>query len=177
MKKIALVLSVSLVGVLGLRAQAAESDDAAMGVVAMVSAAVPTSKPVVLLPSATELDGNDLAVDELFKIAMNEDESLRIAAVEVLGEMKSVRARAILGVILHANGTATVRAAAADQLGNLGDGESMLALAMALDVERDLEVRDVISANLERNLTLEALPEATPEPVKPVEVAAMSYAG
>ena len=176
MKKIALFAVGAGVAVIGFAAQAAESDDAAIGI-ATISAAVPTSKPVVLLPSATEVDGNDLAVDELHRIAMNEEESLRIAAVQVLGEMKSVRARAILGVILHANGFPTVRAAAADELGDLGDGESMLALAMALDVERNEEVRDVISANLERNLTLEALPEATPEPAKPVEVAAMAYAG
>lgn len=176
MKKIAL-FAAGAVAVLGFAAQAAESDEAAIGVVAPVSAAVPTAKPVVARATATEIDGNDLAVDELLKIAMNEEESLRIAAVEVLGEMSSVRARAVLGVILHANAMATVRAAAADQLGNLGDGESVLALALALDAERDPEVRDVISANLERNLKLEPLPEATPETVAPIEVAVMAHAG
>lgn len=124
--------------------------------------AVETANPVLARVTATEIDGNDLAVDELLKIATNEEESLRLAAVEVLGEMASTRARAVLGVILYSNRMATVRAAAADQLGNFGDGESMYALALALEMEPDAEVRDVIVANLERNLPIEPAPMPTP---------------
>lgn len=126
------------------------------------SAAVAMVKPVIARATATEIDGNDLAVDELLKIASNEDEDLRLAAVEVLGEMGSDRARAVLGVILYSNRLATVRAKAADQLGNLGDGEAVFALALALEMEKDAEVRDVIAANLERNLPIEPAPIATP---------------
>lgn len=126
------------------------------------SAAVAMMKPVIARATATEIDGNDLAVDELLAIASQEDESLRLAAVEVLGEMGSTRARAVLGVILYSNRLATVRASAADQLGNFGDGEAMFALALALEMEKDSEVRDVIAANLERNLPVEPEPVATP---------------
>lgn len=126
------------------------------------SAAVAMRKPVLARASATEVDGNDFAVDELLKIASNEDESLRLAAVEVLGEMGTTRARAVLGVILYSNRLATVRASAADQLGTLGDGEAVFALALALEMEKDSEVRDVIAANLERNLPIEPEPMATP---------------
>jgi HEAT repeat protein len=126
------------------------------------STAVDTVKPILARVTATEIDGNDLAVDELLKIAASEEESLRLAAVEVLGEMASTRARAVLGVVLYSNGLPTVRAAAADQLGNFGDGESVFALALALEMEHDSEVRDVIAANLERNLPIEPEPIATP---------------
>ena len=136
---------------------------AAAGVIEeLPTAAVETENPVLARASASELDGDDYAVDELLKIATTEDEEFRIAAVEVLGEMASVRSRAVLGVILHSNPMATVRAAAADQLGNLGDGESLFALALALETEPDAEVRDVIQANIERNLPVEPAPEETP---------------
>ena len=116
---------------------------------------VPSAHPSVARAVATEVDGNDLAVDELLKIAFNEDESLRIAAVEVMGDMKTPRARAALGIVLYGNSMGTVRASAADQLGNLGDGECVFALALALETERDVEVRDVIAANVEKNLPSE----------------------
>lgn len=102
-----------------------------------------------------QVDGNDLAVDELLKIAFNEDESLRIAAVQVMGDMGTGHARAALGIVLYGNSMGTVRAAAADQLGNLGDGESVFALALALETERDDEVRDVINANVAKSLPSE----------------------
>lgn len=136
------------------------------------SGAVEAGRPELARATATELDGDDLAADELLKITVTEEESLRLAAVEVLGEMGSARARAVLGVVLHTNRMATVRAAAADQLGNRGDGESLFALALALETETDSEVRDVISANLARNLPVE--PE--PEPPRLPEVA-MAHAG
>ena len=116
---------------------------------------VPSAHPSVARAIATEVDGNDLAVDELLKIAFNEEESLRIAAVEVMGDMKTPRARAALGIVLYGNSMGTVRATAADQLGNLGDGESVFALALALETEHDVEVRDVIAANVEKNLPSE----------------------
>lgn len=151
----------------GLVAAAAMAVDAFAGTTdplsdATVSANVETSKPVLARVTATEVDGNDLAVDALLEIANTEDESLRLAAVEVLGEMASARSRAILGVILYSNKLATVRAAAADQLGNLGDGEAVFALALALEMEADSEVRDVIAANLERNLPVEPAPMPLP---------------
>ncbi|HVO31770.1 MAG TPA: HEAT repeat domain-containing protein [bacterium] len=102
--------------------------------------------------AVTEFDGNDYAVDELLKISFNEEESLRIAATEVLGDIGTPRARAALGIVLYSNSMGTVRATAADQLGNLGDGESVFALALALDAEKDAEVRDVITANIEKSL-------------------------
>lgn len=129
------------------------------------AAVVPTVHPIVAKGSVTEFDGNDFAVDELLKIAFNEEESLRIAAVEVMGEIGNPRARACLGIVLYGNSMGTVRAAAADQLGNMGDGESVYALALALDSEKDDEVRDVIEANIEKNLSKESqLPVASAEP-------------
>ena len=154
MKTIVAAAVVAAAGVMGLNAWGATDPFEEV----KVSSAVDTLRPVIARVTATELDGNDLAVDELLKIATEEDESLRLAAVEVLGEMASTRARAVLGVILYSNRMATVRAAAADQLGNFGDGESMFALALALERERDGEVRDVITANLERNLPVEPAP-------------------
>jgi HEAT repeat protein len=119
------------------------------------SGVVPSAKPNYTRGAVTEVDGNDLAVDELLKIAFSEEESLRIAAVQVMGDTGTPRARAALGIVLYGNSMSTVRAEAADQLGNLGDGESVFALALALETERDSEVRDVISANVERNLPSE----------------------
>ena len=130
------------------------------------SAVVDTAKPVIARASATEIDGDDLAVDELLKIANYESEELRLAAVDVLAEMSSTRARAVLGVVLYSNSMPTVRAAAADKLGDYGDGEALYALALALEMERDAEVRDVIAANLERNLPVEE--DAPAKPVQPV---------
>lgn len=158
MKKTGWVV-VSAAAAMGLNAWAGTADPL---VESRPSAAVAMVKPVLARATATEIDGNDLAVDELLKIASHEDESLRLAAVEVLGEMGSTRARAVLGVILYSNRLATVRASAADQLGNLGDGEAVFALALALEMEKDAEVRDVIAANLERNLPIEPEPIATP---------------
>lgn len=131
-------------------------------------AVVPSAHPTVARAVATEVDGNDLAVDELLKIAFNEEESLRVAAVEVMGDMATPRARAALGIVLYGNSMGTVRAAAADQLGNMGDGESVFALALALDSERDVEVRDVIAANVEKNL-----PSENPQPG--MQVATVSH--
>lgn len=116
---------------------------------------VAMARPTTARGAATEVDGNDLAVDELLKIAFNEDESLRIAAVQVMGDIATPRARAALGIVLYANSMGTVRATAADQLGNMGDGEAVFALALALETERDVEVRDVIAANVERNMPSE----------------------
>ena len=157
--KTIVTMAAAAVAVMGLNAWAGTTDPFQE---AKPTRAVETSNPVLARVTATEVDGNDLAVDELLKIATSEDESLRLAAVEVLGEMASTRARAVLGVILYSNRLATVRAAAADQLGNMGDGESVFALALALEMEHDTEVRDVIAANLERNLPLEPAPIATP---------------
>ena len=128
--------------------------------------AIDTARPVVARASATELDGDDLAVDELLKISNQEAEDLRLAAVEVLAELSSTRARAVLGVILYSNSMPTVRAAAADKLGDFGDGEALYALALALEMERDAEVRDVIAANLERNLPVDE--EAPVKVVQPL---------
>ncbi len=123
------------------------------------TASVPTGQERVVRARATEVAGNDLAVDELLRIARLEEESLRIAAVEVLGEMSSPRARAVLGVVLYSNTSPVVRAAAAHQLGRAGDGEAVFTLALALESERDAGVREVIASNVERNLALEeALP-------------------
>lgn len=121
------------------------------------SAFVSNGKNVIVKSARTEVDGNDLAVDELLKIASYEDESLRIAAVEVLGEIATPRARAALGIVLYRNNMGTVRATAAEQLGALGDGETIFTLALALETERDGEVRDVIAANIERNLEKETV--------------------
>ena len=173
MKKSVVVVALVAGVVMGWNASAGTTDP--LSDEARPSAAVAMVKPVIARASATEIDGNDLAVDELLKIASNEDEGLRLAAVEVLGEMGSTRARAVLGVILYSNRLATVRASAADQLGNLGDGEAVFALALALEMEKDAEVRDVIAANLERNLPIEKNPEPMATPGKP-EVA-MAHAG
>jgi HEAT repeat protein len=132
MKKSVVVVALVAGVVMGWNASAGTVDPLSE---ANPSAAVAMVKPVIARASATEVDGNDFAVDELLKIASNEDESLRLAAVEVLGEMGSTRARAVLGVILYSNRLATVRASAADQLGNFGDGEAVFALALALEME------------------------------------------
>lgn len=118
---------------------------------------VSNGQNVIVKSARTEVDGNDLAVDELLKIASYEDESLRIAAVEVLGEIATPRARAALGIVLYRNSMGTVRASAAEQLGAMGDGETIFTLALALETERDGEVRDVIAANIERNLQQETV--------------------
>lgn len=129
------------------------------------SGMVSNGKPTVSKGAQTDVDGSDLAVDELLKIASFEEESLRLAAVKVMGEYATPRARAALGITLYGNSMGTVRAAAAEELANYGDGETVFTLALALETERDQEVWEVIAANLERNLTV--------EPTRPgVEVAA-----
>jgi len=115
-------------------------------------AVVATGRELPIKSSKTELDGDDMAANELLKIANSEEESLRVAAVQVLGEMGTPRAKACLGIVLYGNSMGTVRAAAADELGNIGDGEAVYTLAIALDTERDSEVRSVINANIERAL-------------------------
>jgi hypothetical protein len=120
------------------------------------SAMVSNGSPVVVKVATTEIDGDDLAVDELLKIASFEEESLRIAAVEVMGEIANARARAALGIVLYGNSMGTVRAKAADELAKWNDGETVFTLALALETERDHEVRDVIAANLEACLTVDA---------------------
>ncbi len=119
------------------------------------SAMVSNGVEVVVKTAKTEIDGDDLAVDELLKIAAFEEESLRIAAVEVMGEIANTRARAALGIVLYGNSMGTVRAAAADQLAKFQDGETVFTLALALETEKDHEVRDVIAANLEKCLSID----------------------
>ena len=165
MKKLGITVAVFL-GAAAMGAHAAEMQ--------RVVAAVETDLPIMaMVSSGYEIDADEIAVDELLHIAGSEEESLRIAAVEVLGEMKTTRARAVLGVILYSNGLATVRAKAADQLGNLGDSESLFALALALEWEKNEEVRAVISANIDRNLLTEPTPESQPG----APVAMLSNAG
>jgi HEAT repeat protein len=153
--KIGMFVAVGLVFLGAKPVIAAES-----GLEEVVSSAVPAKHTACAMRSAptTDANGDDLAIDELLKITDNEEESLRIAAVQVLGEMATPRAKAILGVILYGNSMGTVRAAAADQLGNFGDGDSVFTLALALETERDAEVRDVIAANLERSLPADNAP-------------------
>lgn len=95
-------------------------------------------------------DHDEAQVIEIFSAASVEGERVRLAAVQVLGETRSARSRAALGVVLYGNAFPSVRSAAAHELGRMGDSASLYTLALALDDERDSTVRAVISAELER---------------------------
>lgn len=97
-------------------------------------------------------DGDESAVDELLIAASVESRRARMAAVRVLGDARTVRARAALGIVLYANDVAEVRVAAARQLGRIGDPASVNALAAALEDEEAPEVRAAIVEEIERNL-------------------------
>jgi hypothetical protein len=103
-------------------------------------------------------EDDEAAVSELFGAASVETERVRLAAVAVLGEMRTARSRATLGIVLHANSLASVRIAAAHQLGLIGDAPSLLALAMARPSEADPKVVAAIDHELESSLPVEMPP-------------------
>ena len=82
-----------------------------------------------------------IAIDELLSISRTEELHLRVASVEVLGEIASERAVATLGVILYENPYVEVRQAAAFVLGQIGTNQAIEAIAVAMEYEADPSVR------------------------------------
>lgn len=91
-----------------------------------------------------------LAVDGVFQLVKNPDRSIAAEAVDVLARLNTPDARAALSLVMCASTDAGLRARAADRFGDHPDAESVWVLAIALDNEKNAEVRDVLRANLER---------------------------
>ncbi len=104
-----------------------------------------------------EAEADDARVDEMFSAAEVEVRHVRIMAVEVLGELRTTRARAALGIVLYGNTIPEVRAAAARKLGAFADAPSVYTLALALESEKDESVRAVIAEEIEKNLPVEPM--------------------
>lgn len=123
---------------------------------------------VLWTAQATSDDFMDIAVDELLRISRTEEVDLRVAAVEVLGEIKTERAVATLGVILYENPYVQVRQTAAFVLGQIGTDNALEAIAVAMEYESDPQVRDAQMQAIGM-----ALPDETVE--LPVGIAAASF--
>lgn len=122
------------------------------------------TEPPVAQPSApvvvAQVDADDARVDEMFRVAEVDVRRVRLAAVEVLGELKTPRARASLGTVLYRNGIPDVRAAAARKLGAFRDAESVYTLALALEEESDAKVSAVIAEEIEKSLPIQPMDHA-----------------
>lgn len=106
-------------------------------------------------PIATIDDSLDREpVIELYSAATSDRPSIRIAAVEILGELRTERAGAALGIVLYTDSNPQIRILAARKLGSYHDPEALRILAVAHDLERDVAVRDVIAEEIARNLPL-----------------------
>lgn len=93
-------------------------------------------------------------VIELYSAATSDRPSIRIAAVEILGELRTERAGAALGVVLYTDSNPEIRILAARKLGSYHDAEALRILAVAHDLERESVVRDVIAEEIAKNLPL-----------------------
>lgn len=93
-------------------------------------------------------------VIELYSAAVSDRPAIRLAAVEILGELRTERAGAALGVVLYTDSSPAIRIVAARKLGAYHDAESLRILAVAHDLERDPAVRDVIAGEIAKNLPL-----------------------
>lgn len=119
-------------------------------------------QPEVLWTSEVSSDEfMDIAIDELLRISRTEELDLRVASVEVLGEIASDRAVATLGVILYENPHVEVRQTAAFVLGQIGTPQAIEAIAVAMEYEAEPSVR---RAQM-RAIAL-ALPEADDVPTE-----------
>ena len=114
----------------------------------------PLDRPLV----DEKTDGDREQVIELYSSAQVESEKVRIGAVELLGKIPTDRAFAALRVILYTDTMPSVRTAAAKVLGDYGDLDSLDALVMALDTERDAAVRAAVQHEIDRNLPVELSP-------------------
>lgn len=114
----------------------------------------PLERPLV----DEKTDGDREQVIELYSSAQVESEKVRIGAVELLGKIPTDRAFAALRVILYTDTMPSVRISAAKVLGDYGDLDSLDALVMALDTERDATVRAEVQHEIDRNLPVELSP-------------------
>lgn len=122
--------------------------------------------PVMDRTPAIELTDDQAPVDELYDAAATAgNPKIRIACVEVLGDLRSARSRGALSQALYQNDESDVRAAAAKQLGRIGDEQSLYALALALESEPDPAVRAAIQAQLDHGLPVEPAPMETVDAV------------
>lgn len=123
-----------------------------------------------------DLEHDEAKVIEMFSAASVEAERVRLMAVQVMGEIRSARSRAALGIVLYGNAFPSARSAAARELGKIADAPSLYTLALALDDERDPAVREVITAELDRAMAQEHVlfvpmaPQAPPAARAPVIV-------
>lgn len=122
--------------------------------------------PVMARTPAIELTDDQEPVDDLYDAAATAgNPKIRIACIEVLGDLRSARSRGALGQALHENDDSDVRAAAAKQLGRIGDEQSLYALALALENEPDPAVRAAIQSQLDHGLPVEPAPVQTVDAV------------
>jgi hypothetical protein len=116
--------------------------------------------PVLERTPAVELTDDQAPVDDLADAAATAGNTkIRIACIEVLGDLRSARSRGALSQALVQNDEAEVRTAAAKQLGRIGDEQSLYALALAIENEPDPAVRDAIQTQLDKTLPVEPGPQ------------------
>ncbi len=92
------------------------------------------------LTSVVEIQGDEAAVEALMAVLAGDREPARLVALSLLSSMHSTRSRASLGIVMHANDSSTVRLAATRALSGYGDAQSLYAIALASDDERDERV-------------------------------------
>lgn len=110
------------------------------------------------VPEIVEVEGDEYAVDALFAAASVDSERSRLEAVALLADMRTTRSRATLGIVMHGNTLASVRIAAARELARYGDEQSLFAIALASESERDSLVASVMQDTLDGAITAEVAP-------------------
>lgn len=95
------------------------------------------------------------AVIELYAAATADGPAVRGAAIRTLGELRTERAAAALGVVLLTDGEPDLRILAARELGSYRTEAALQVLARALDFERDPRVRAALTAEIDRNLPVQ----------------------
>lgn len=95
------------------------------------------------------------AVIELYAAATADEPAVRIAAIRTLGEVRTERAEAALGVVLLTDADPALRILAARELGSYRTDAALQMLVRALDFERDPHVREAITAEIDGNLPVQ----------------------
>lgn len=110
-----------------------------------------TNQPIATIDESLDRE----PVIELYSAAMSDRPAIRLSAVEVLGELRTERAGAALGIVLYTDSSPAIRIVAARKLGAYGDSESLRILAVAHGLERDPAVREVIAEEIAKRLPVQ----------------------
>lgn len=103
-----------------------------------------------------EVEGDEAAVDALLAATSLDSEQGRLAAVGLLADLRTARSRATLGIVMHGNPLSSVRIAATRELARYGDEQSLFAIALASESERDSLVASVMQDTLDSVIAVES---------------------